>query len=155
MSCFLNNSLVKRLFYCLFVICLILCGTSSFAQTNGNIPNNPKSLKDTSKTNTNKWLDEDPKITYERLDSKKTYAPDSELHTFHRAPFIQPWSRDLGNLGSPSNNLLFTPDNRVGPSLGYHIFDGIRFNVDSLKFYNTARPLLSLQIPTRFKTVKQ
>lgn len=117
------------------------------------MPNNPKSLKDTSKSNTNKWRDEDPKITFERLVSKRIYSPDSEIHIFHRAPFTQPWSRDLGNLGSPSNNLLFTPDNRVGPSLGYHIFDAIRLNVDSMKFYNTVRPysLFSYQLGSKLE----
>jgi hypothetical protein len=35
---------------------------------------------------------------------------------------------------------MFTPEDRVGPSLGYHVFDAYRFNVDSLGFYSTTRP---------------
>ena len=46
----------------------------------------------------------------------------------------------MGNLGSPVNNLLFTTEDRCGPSLGYHIFDVYKFNVDSLNFYTTSRP---------------
>ncbi len=92
------------------------------------------------KSNTSKWKDEEAKISYEKLNSARTYIPDTSLHTFQRPRFTQPWYRDLGNLGSPVNNLLFTPQDRVGPTLGYHVFDVYRFNVDSLGFYNTTRP---------------
>ena len=80
------------------------------------------------------------KVTYEKLNSAKIYKPDTGLHTYQRARFIQPWARDMGNLGAPVYNLFFTPEDRVGPTLGYHIFDVYRFDVDSAKFYTTSRP---------------
>lgn len=120
---------------------LLLWGDIVFSQTAPtNTATNPNSKKDTSKTNTNKWKDEDAKITWQKLDSRRVYNADSGIHAFQRNPFSQPWYRDIGNLGSPANNLLFTPENRVGPSLGYHVFDIYRFNPDSLNFYNTSRP---------------
>ncbi len=105
------------------------------------------------KTNTTKWKDEDAKITWEKLNSAKIYTPDSSLHTFQRNPFTQPWYRDMGNLGSPVNNLMFTPEDRAGPSLGYHINDVYRMNVDSLNYYSTNRPysIFSYQLGSKLE----
>lgn len=98
--------------------------------------------RDTSvdKTNNSKWRNEEARVTYQYAGSSEVYREDTEIHTFHRRPFIQPWARDLGNPGSPAYNLMFTPENKVGPTLGYHANDIYRFNVDSLKYYNTSRP---------------
>lgn len=124
---------------------MLMGGIMATAQT--NTLQQPGALnrvqKDTSKTNTNQWRNESANITYEKLNSAKRYIPDTSLHTFHRQPFSQAWYRDLGNLGSPANSLLFTPEYRVGPTLGYHIFDIYRKDVDSLNFYNTTRPYSS------------
>jgi hypothetical protein len=92
------------------------------------------------KTNDGKWKNQEATITFEKLNSAIKFSPDTVIHTFHRRPFIQPWARDMGNPGSPAYNLMFTPEYRVGPTLGYHIFDIYRFNVDSLKYYDTDRP---------------
>jgi hypothetical protein len=124
---------------------LLFSSGMAFAQpttspTSG-MPNKP--LKDTSKTNTGKWRDDPVTITYQKLNSAKTYIPDTALHTYQRPPFTQPWYRDLGNLGSPVNNLLFTPEERLGPSLGYHVMDVYRYNIEDLKYYTTSRPYSS------------
>ncbi len=111
------------------------------AQTQpSTVPGSP--LKDTSmnKSNTGKWKEEEANIVFERLNSARVYYPDTSLHTFQRAPFTKGWYRDLGNIGSPANNLLFTPEDRLGPTLGYHVFDVYRFNTDSLNYYDTKRP---------------
>lgn len=101
-------------------------------------------LKDsTNKTNTNKWRDEDARISFRKADSKKIYTPDSALLSFHRRAFVQPWYRDLGNSGSAARNLFFTPQAVTGPTLGYHAFDIYRYNADSLLYYNTNRPYTS------------
>jgi len=95
------------------------------------------------KTNTGKWKNLEARITYKKLNSERVYTPDTPLHLFHRRPFSQPWYQDLGNLGSPTQNLLFTAEDRLGPTLGYHVFDAYRFQPDSLNFYNTTRPYSS------------
>ena len=101
-------------------------------------------LKDSSnKTNTNKWRDEDAKISFRKAGSKKVYVPDSSLLSFHRRAFVQPWYRDLGNSGSAARNLYFTPQAVTGPTLGYHAFDIYRYKTDSLLYYNTNRPYTS------------
>jgi hypothetical protein len=119
------------------------------------INNAPQRDTNLNKSNTNKWNQQDARVTYERLSTARIFSTDTSLHTFHRRPFIQPWYRDLGNLGSPANNLLFTPDYRVGPTLGYHVFDIYRFNVDSLGYYNTSRPysVFGYQLGSRLEQV--
>ena len=59
----------------------------------------------------------------------------------------------MGNLGSPVNNLMFTPEDRAGPSLGYHINDVYRMNVDSLNYYSTNRPysIFSYQLGSKLE----
>lgn len=97
--------------------------------------------RDTSKkTNDSDWKDEKAQIHFTKLNSVVRYYPDTSIHFFHRRPFTQPWQRDLGNPGSPSINLFFTPEYRTGPTLGYHGFDIYRFQMDSLSYYNTTRP---------------
>ena len=117
----------------------LLCSSNSLnAQT--TLPIAPQKDTAHNKSNTNTWKDEESVITYEHPDDAKLYKPDTNLHTFHRRPFVQSWYRDLGNPGSPVYNLLFTPDNNFGPALGYHNNDVYRFNPDSLNYYNTTRP---------------
>jgi hypothetical protein len=116
---------------------MVLCyGTASAQLPQGNIP------IDTSmrKSNNADWKSENVRISYRLLCSDKTYTPDTSIHILHRRPFVQPWYRDLGNTGTPAQNLIFTPEYRVGPTLGYHAFDVYRFTVDSLHFYNTNNP---------------
>jgi len=118
---------------------LLCCCIAAYAQPS-TLPNTQR--RDTSKykTNDGRWKNEETTVTYGKLNSQRSYIPDTNVHTFHRRPFVQPWSHDMGNPGSPVNNLMFTPEYRVGPSLGYHVFDVYRFNVDSLNYYTTTRP---------------
>jgi len=128
------------------VFCLLFCGQVVFAQTGGtpgqlpSASSTPQKDTNANKSNTNKWKNIDPVLTYQKLNSAHIYTSDSALHTFQRSPFTEPWYQDLGNQGSPVNNLLFTPEDRLGPTLGYHVFDVYRFNIDSLPYYNTTRP---------------
>ena len=126
----------KRL---LVTIALLLCSRVAFAQPT-TLPGGPKKDTTHNKTNTGAWKNEEASVYYELLNSAKKINPDTSLHNFQRRPFTDAWGRDLGNQGSPINNLFFTPENRVGPSLGYHIFDAYRFQPDSLKYYTTSRP---------------
>lgn len=134
--------MTKSVFKYFLLLGLVACFSTGFAQSTlpGNSPTLPKAGKDTSKTNTNKWRDEEARVSYVKLNSARSYIPDTSIHTFQRNPFLQPWYRDLGNLGSPAGNMMFTPEDRVGPTLGYHVFDAYRLFADSLNFYNTTRP---------------
>lgn len=133
----------------LFALVLLMCSFAALGQSTlstGNpaqlttIQNAPQRDTNLNKSNTNKWYTGDARVWYEKLGTARIFYPDTSIHTFHRRPYVQPWKRDLGNLGSPVYDLMFTPEYRVGPTLGYHVYDVYRFNVDSLGYYNTNRP---------------
>ncbi|RYD58171.1 MAG: hypothetical protein EOP56_04420 [Sphingobacteriales bacterium] len=124
----------------------MLCSSNAMAQiqqppgaapTLNNIPQRDTSLN---KTNNTDWKNENVRLTFSRAYSDIAFVPDTSLRTFHRRPFVQPWHRTLGNHGSAAYNGLFTPEYRVGPTSGYHVFDIYRYNADSLYYYNTNRP---------------
>lgn len=92
------------------------------------------------KTNDKQWKSESAVVWHKQLNSAKKFYPDTSIHTFHRRPFLQPWHRDLGNMGSAARNLYFTPEYRVGPTLGYRAYDIYRTEADSVPYYNTTRP---------------
>lgn len=130
-----------------FLLLLILCTTGLYAQQQPGAPLGlPGDKKQDSlafnKSNTDEWHEENihVKVRYKYLQSDKTLQPDSSIHTFHRRKFLQPWMMDLGNYGSPARNLMFTPENRFGPTLGYTAMDIYHIQPDSLKFYNTTVP---------------
>lgn len=131
----------KRIIY---ILCLILLfaeqAGAQFSRNGMNDPNAPTHDTSTNKTNNSNWHNETSRTEYKYLHSDKAFHPDTSIHIFHRRPFSQPWNRDLGNLGGPARNLLFTPDARTGPSFGYHAFDIYRFDLDSLHYYNTNKP---------------
>lgn len=100
---------------------------------------NKKDSTQFGKTNTTDWKDESYRIFYRKLYSDKVYLPDSSISTIHRRLVNYPY-RDLGNNGSAVRNLLFTAEDRTGPSFGYRAYDVYRYDVDSLNYYNTNRP---------------
>lgn len=128
------------------VLTLISIGAAAQFRNTNPVPGAPVTLqnapqRDTSKkTNSSDWKDEQTRIYFRKMYSRKILFPDTGIRHFHRRPFSQTWHRDLGNLGSPSRSLLFRPEFRTGPTLGYHTFDVYRFDPDSLNFYNTTRP---------------
>lgn len=109
---------------------------------NGQTPGVLGNPRDTTAnaTNDKDWKDEKAVVWYKILNSQLKKTPDSSIHTFHRRPFLQPWHRDLGNMGSAARNLYFTPEYRVGPTMGYHVYDIYRIEPDSVPYYNTTRP---------------
>lgn len=132
-----------RCFVVLFALLLLLVNnTRAQLPTGSSRSNNFGNANDSAgkKTNTEEWENENATIYYTQAFSSVKLHPDTTIHSIHRRPFSQPWYRDLGNLGSPTMNLMFTPQNPVGLSLGYHSFDAMRFTIDSLKYYNTTKP---------------
>lgn len=126
-------------------ICIVLLPQTMHAQ---NQPGAPLSLDDEQKTdstrfkesNTDEWSNRNVKVRYKYYGSDIEYKPDTSIHTFHRRQYLQPWKRDLGNMGTAVQNLQFTPEDRLGPTLGYHSFSAYNLHIDSLKYYNTTAP---------------
>lgn len=130
------------------VVLITLCfGNKSFAQ---QPPGSPLDLPGEQQedslqfnaSNTDEWHtgNENIKIHYKYLNSDKKYTPDSSIHTYHRKHFSQPWNMNLGNFGTANRSLLFKPQERIGPTLGYNVMDVYRIMPDSLPYYNTTLP---------------
>lgn len=134
------------LFISAIVLAFVLLPACVFAQAQ---PGSPLSLpgdkkKDDSlafnKSNTDDWTTSNARISYKLLNSDKERHIDTSIHTFHRKRFSQPWNVNLGNFGTPARSLYFTPETRLGPTLGYHVFDIYRYDMDSLQYFNTNIP---------------
>lgn len=145
LCCFVKNkpySFFSRFFQAFATLVWFLPAQPVSAQTQPTKQNLYGAPVDTNakKTNTGEWETGEAQIYYTRPFSTVKRYLDTAIHTIHRRPYSQPWYRDLGNLGSPSMNLMFTPQNPVGLSLGYHSFDALRYKVDSINYFNTTRP---------------
>ena len=140
-----------RTIYRISLLLVLLFGGMNDLSAQSPVPGAPVNLtnmpqKDTTnRTNNVNWHDEPVIISFKKAGEETAHYPDTSVHTFHRRPYSQPWNRDLGNLGSATRSLLFTPDNldKTGPSLGYHVFDAYRIDADSVLYYNTTRPYTS------------
>lgn len=141
-------------YFCLFWLATlsVLCSWGQMQSPN-TFPTTNR--KDTTKTNTSKWQNPEPKISYTTLFSDLPTQPDSGIHNFHHRPFLPTFARDLGNPGSPAYNLLFTPISLGGPSLGYSDNNYYRYFADSLKYAQTTRPyaLFNYQLGSKLEQV--
>ncbi len=133
-------------FFRFFLLIGLLVFVATAKAQDQQVPGSPTTLqnapeRDTSdKTNDDSWHDAQAIIFYKKLEGVRSYKPDTSLHFLHRRPFSQLWLRNLGNEGTPVYNMMFTPESRTGPTLGYHAFDPYLFVADSLLFYNTTNP---------------
>src|SRR5687767_8332750 len=83
-------------------------------------------------------------ISYRYLDSLKANRLDSSLHDFSRFFSVPANYITLGNNGSASYPVLFTPLLRAGWDAGFHAYDAYRFTLERTKFYKTTRPFTQL-----------
>lgn len=80
-------------------------------------------------------------------DSTQTEPLDTTLHRFHNYnPLNTPEnpSANLGNLGLPYRDLLFTPTKSIGFDAGFHSMDRFKLTQDSIKYYKARTPYTSL-----------
>lgn len=80
-------------------------------------------------------------------DSTQTEPLDTTLHRFHNYnPLNTPEnpSANLGNLGLPYRDLLFTPTKSIGFDAGFHSMDRFKLTQDSIKYYRARTPYTSL-----------
>lgn len=74
------------------------------------------------------------------IDSTRAYRLDTSINDFTRRFPIPPTHLFLGNTGSASRSLLFSPQLKAGWDPGFHAFDVYKWQIDKLRFYNTTRP---------------
>lgn len=89
-------------------------------------------------------LEDSITISFRYLDSARTYKLDSSIDDFTRRFPIPPTNIYLGNLGSASRSLLFSPNFKAGFDPGFHAFDIYKWDVEKVRFFNTTRPYSSI-----------
>ncbi|MEI6946035.1 putative porin [Paraflavisolibacter sp. H34] len=83
-------------------------------------------------------------ITYRYIDSTRSYAFDSSLSDFTQRFPLPATHVYLGNTGSATRSLLFSPMAKAGWDPGFHAFDAYKWKLENLRFYNTTRPYTEL-----------
>jgi len=83
-------------------------------------------------------------ITFRYLDSSRPRRFDSTVYDFRKKTALQSTWIDLGNLGTASRNLEFTPMIKSGWDPGWHAYDTYVFSVDETKLFTTTKPYSEL-----------
>jgi hypothetical protein len=83
-------------------------------------------------------------ISFRFLDSLKSNRLDSSLQDFSRFYSVPANHITLGNNGSASYPVLFTPILKAGWDAGFHAFDPYRFKLEGTRFFHTTRPFTQL-----------
>lgn len=83
-------------------------------------------------------------INFRYLDSSRLLKMDSSVQDFSRKVPEPPTWINLGNLGTPARNLVFSPRLLSGWDPGGHAYDLYTFRVEDTKFYNTTKPFTEL-----------
>lgn len=85
-------------------------------------------------------LEDSITINYRFLDSSRLRKHDSVLYDF-TDKYPVPWHHvHLGNTGTASRSLIYTPREQSGWDHGFHSFDIYNFTIAGTRFYNTTRP---------------
>ncbi|WP_197492226.1 putative porin [Arachidicoccus ginsenosidimutans] len=79
-------------------------------------------------------------ISYHYFDSSLIHQIDSSINDFGTRLLIPFTSTDLGNIGSPTESLLFTPYMKPGWNAGFHSMDPYRLTLNNTKVYSATRP---------------
>lgn len=79
-------------------------------------------------------------VRFRYLDSTRNYLLDSSIDDFTKRFPIPATNIYLGNTGTASRSLLFSPNMQPGWDAGFHAFDVYRWTLDKARFFNTTRP---------------
>jgi Putative porin len=89
-------------------------------------------------------LEDSATIVYRYLDTSRYNFLDSSVNDFSKRWHL-PWTHVfLGNTGTASRSLLFSPNMQPGWNQGMHAFDAYIQKIPEVKFYNTTRPYTQL-----------
>ena len=85
-------------------------------------------------------LEDSITLNFRYLDSSRLRKMDSSVFDFYRK-FPVPWHYiDLGNFGTASRDLVFSPNLQSGWDEGLHAYDAYMLRPEDTRFYNTTRP---------------
>ncbi|HET9825033.1 MAG TPA: putative porin, partial [Chitinophagaceae bacterium] len=91
-------------------------------------------------------------IYYRYLDSARHYKLDSSINDFTTRFPIPATNIFLGNNGTASRSVLFTPSMKPGWDAGFHAFDIYKWKPEAVRFFNTTRPYTELNYLLGSKT---
>lgn len=83
-------------------------------------------------------------IHFRYLDSSGTYKLDSSIGDFTRRYPVPATHIFLGNTGTASRSLLFSPVMNAGFDPGFHAFDVYKWRLERVRFFQTTRPYSEL-----------
>jgi hypothetical protein len=83
-------------------------------------------------------------IRYRYLDSTRNYMLDSSIADFSKRFPIPATHIFLGNTGTASRSILFSPLLKPGWDPGFHALDIYKWTIDKARFFNTTRPYSEL-----------
>lgn len=133
-----------------FIILLLLTGFVQMATAQQDIFNRARGLGQGSTSGKGDTLqhrtglEDSITIRFRYLDSTRLRAPDTLLADFTKV-FPLAWHQiNLGNLGTPSRSLIFTPWVKPGWDHGFHNLDANNYTVEETRLYNTTRPFSEL-----------
>jgi hypothetical protein len=91
-------------------------------------------------------------IYYRYLDSARRYKLDSSVNDFTSRFPIPATNIFLGNLGTASRSILFSPKMNPGFDPGFHAFDTYKWKIEAVRFFNTTKPYSELNYLLGSKT---
>lgn len=83
-------------------------------------------------------------VHFRYLDSTRNYSLDSSINDFTKRYPIPATNIFLGNSGSASRSILFSPSLQSGWDAGFHAFDVYKWKLEKVRFFNTTRPYSEL-----------
>ncbi|MDP4263669.1 MAG: putative porin [Bacteroidota bacterium] len=83
-------------------------------------------------------------IRFRYLDSTRNYLLDSSVTDFTRRFPIPATNIYLGNTGTASKSILFSPILKPGWDPGFHAFDVYKWSLEKVRFFSTTRPYSEL-----------
>ena len=83
-------------------------------------------------------------IRYRFLDSTRYYLLDSSITDFTKRYPIPATHVFLGNTGTATRSILFSPRLTAGWDHGFHAFDVYKWKLENVRFFNTTRPYSEL-----------
>lgn len=90
------------------------------------------------------FADEQVSLRYRFLDSARYRGIDSSISDYFARVPMDPEYINLGNNGTASRSLLFTPFMKAGWDAGFHAYDLFAFSVHDTRFMNTNKPYTRL-----------
>jgi hypothetical protein len=83
-------------------------------------------------------------IMFRYLDTARFSFFDSSVNDFSKR-WLVPWTNvALGNSGSATRSLLFSPNMKPGWDHGFHAYDAYTIQTNDVRFFNTTRPYTQL-----------